>query len=120
MLPDEGQSLKFAQLYIYNTAYENKNQCDIVQNLNKNILQNLQNMLYEHNPYIQSFRQVRDLIQTNVSTEISMLIHSDRTRNPRRYNAPTASDIATIMIGDSFDIDLSNQDILLKLHDGGL
>ena len=120
LLPDEGKSPKFAQLYIHDTAHENKNRCNIIQNLNEDILQNLQNMLYEHNSYIQSFRQVRDLIQTNISTEISMLIHSDRTRDPRRYNAPTASDIATIIIGDSFDIDPSNRDILLKLHDRGL
>ncbi|RGB27075.1 hypothetical protein C1646_769599 [Rhizophagus diaphanus] len=45
--------------------------------LDENILQNLQNMLDEYNPYVQNFRQIRDVIQANEATEISMLIHSD-------------------------------------------
>ena len=49
-----------------------------------------------------------------------MLIHSDRIRDPRQYNVPTASDVTAIMIGDGYDINPSNRDILLRLHDGGL
>ena len=63
---------------------------------------------------------MRNLIQANETAEISMLIYSDRSRDQRRYNAPTASDVAAIMIGDDYNVDPSNRDILLKLHDGGL
>ncbi len=91
-----------------------------MQNLNENILQNLQNILHEFNLYIQSFCQVRDFIQTNVSTEISMIIYNDRIQDSHHYNASTAFDIATIMISIGYDMDLFNQDILLRLHDGSL
>ena len=77
-------------------------------------------MLHESNPYIQRFRQVRDIIQTNGTNNISMLIHGDRTRDPRRYNTPTAADVAAIMIGDGHDLNPSNRDILLRLRDGDL
>ena len=49
-----------------------------MQQLDKDILQHLQDMLDQCNPYIQNFRQIRDLIQTNQTTEIFMLIYSDR------------------------------------------
>ncbi|EXX65046.1 uncharacterized protein OCT59_021536 [Rhizophagus irregularis] len=91
-----------------------------MQNLDVNILQNLQDMLDEYNPYVQNFHQIRDVIQANEATEISMLIHSDQTKDSRRYNAPTASDVAAIMIGDGYDVDPSNRDILLRLRDEGL
>ena len=75
-------------------------------------------MLDQYNPYIQNFCQIRDLIQTN-STEITMRIYGDRLQDPHCYNIPTASKVATIMIGDSCDVALSNRDILLHLHHGG-
>src|SRR6266542_3961260 len=77
-------------------------------------------MLDKYNPYIQNFRQVKNLIQANETAKISILIHSDRSQDQRRYNAPIASDVAAIMIGDSYNIDPSNRDILLKLHDRDL
>jgi hypothetical protein len=49
-----------------------------------------------------------------------MIIHGDRTHNPHSYNTPTSSEIATIMIGDGYNIKPTNRDICLKLQDGGL
>src|SRR3990170_7150158 len=77
-------------------------------------------MLDRYNPYIQNFRHVRDLIQENVTDKISMIIHGHRTKDPRRYNAPTVSEIAAIMVGDGHELHPSNRDILLRLRDGGL
>lgn len=73
-----------------------------MEDLNDDILEHLQNVLDECNPYIRSFRQVRDLIMSNATAEISMLTHSNRRHDPHRYNAPTSPDIATIMIGDEY------------------
>ena len=86
LLPEDGNSPMFAQLYIYDTEHENKNRHNIMQDLDNDILFNLQNMLDKCNPYIQSFRQARDIISSNTTSDISMVIHSDRTQNPHRYN----------------------------------
>jgi len=120
LLPKESHTPTFAQLYIYDTDHEIENRNNIIQGLDEDILQNLQNMLDETNPYIQNFRYVRDLIQTNVSDDILMIIHGDRTRDSRRYNSPTASEVAAIMIGDGHELHPSNRDILLRLRDGRL
>jgi hypothetical protein len=73
LLLDEGQTPVFAQLYIYDTDHENSNRLYVMRNLNAEILQSLQDMLDTYNPYIQNFRQVRDLLRNNgESAEILM------------------------------------------------
>ncbi|PKK57972.1 hypothetical protein RhiirC2_671064, partial [Rhizophagus irregularis] len=121
LMPDEGQKPVFAQLYIYNTDHENSNQLCVMCDLNAEILQNLQNMLDTYNSYIQNFHQVRDLLQNNAdSADISMRIYCDRSNDAHRYNALTASDVAAIMVGDGYEVEPSNQDIVLNLCDGTL
>ncbi|GBC08228.1 hypothetical protein RclHR1_00080005 [Rhizophagus clarus] len=120
LLPENGQPPMFAQLYIYDTEHESKNQHNIMQDLDNNILLQLQNMLDSCNPYIQSFRQAKDIILSNTTSEITMVIHSDRTHDPHWYNAPTSSDVAAIMVGDGYSEDPTNRNIILKLHDGNL
>ncbi|CAG8768790.1 17769_t:CDS:2 [Acaulospora morrowiae] len=65
-------------------------------------------MLDECNSYIQNFRQIRDLIQKNATTKFSMLIYSDRTRDPSRYGPLTASEVAIIMVGDGHEVEPSS------------
>ncbi|PKB96148.1 hypothetical protein RhiirA5_393225 [Rhizophagus irregularis] len=121
LMLDEGQKPVFAQLYIYDSDHENNNRLRIMRDLNAKILQNLQNMLDTYNPYIQNFRQVRDLLQNDAdSADISMRIYCDRSNDARRYNGPAASDVAAIMVGDGYEVKPSNQDIILNFCDGTL
>jgi hypothetical protein len=121
LLLDEDQNPVFAQLYIYDTDHENSNRLHVMRDLNADILQNLQDMLDTYNPYICNFRQVRDLLRDDgESAEISMRIYCNRLHDAWRYNTPTASDVAAIMIGDGHEIEPSNRDIVLNLHDGTL
>ncbi|RIA79508.1 hypothetical protein C1645_702146, partial [Glomus cerebriforme] len=69
LLPEDCCSPIFAQLYIYDIEYKNRNRHNIMQDLNDNILRYLQNILDEYNPYIQSFCQVRDIILSNAISE---------------------------------------------------
>ncbi|CAG8785949.1 901_t:CDS:2, partial [Dentiscutata erythropus] len=82
LLPNESRTPVFAQLYIYDTANEITNHQNAMHKLNKNILQNI--------------------ICDNVTTEISMIIHGDRNQDIRRYNAPTAPDVAAIMVAEFY------------------
>ncbi|CAG8641984.1 uncharacterized protein OCT59_003245 [Rhizophagus irregularis] len=121
LMLDEGQKPVFAQLYIYDSDHENNNRLRIMRDLNAKILQNLQNMLDTYNPYIQNFRQVRDLLQNDAdSADISMRIYCDRLNDACRYNGPAASDVAAIMVGDGYEVKPSNRDIILNFRDGTL
>ncbi|CAG8588520.1 237_t:CDS:2 [Cetraspora pellucida] len=87
----------FVQLYIYDTAHEIENCYNRIQRLN----------------------EVRNLIKENETTEISMMIYSNRTQDFHHYNAPTASKVAVIIVGNGHDVNLTNRDILLRLCDDG-
>lgn len=56
-----------------------------MQDLDVTILQNLQNTLDTVNPYIQVFKQACDIIQASEVSDVSMLIHSDRTKDLHIY-----------------------------------
>ncbi|RIA79292.1 hypothetical protein C1645_841042 [Glomus cerebriforme] len=64
---------------------------------------------------------VRDLFWNDgASAKILMRIYCDRSHDARRYNAPAASDVAAIMVGDGYEIEPSNRDIVLNLCNGTL
>jgi hypothetical protein len=97
LLPDDGRSPVFAQLYIYDTNYENTNRLHVMHDLNANILQNLQDILNTYNLYIQKFHQVRDMLCDDTDiTELSMRIYCDHSHDVHCYNAPAAFDVTAI------------------------
>ncbi len=49
-----------------------------------------------------------------------ILIYDNQMKDSCYYNTPIVLNIAAIMIGDGHNLNLSNWDILLKLHDRGL
>ncbi|CAG8794430.1 2833_t:CDS:2, partial [Dentiscutata erythropus] len=102
LLPNEGHIPAFAQIYIYDTANKITNHHNVMQELNKNIL------------------QIRNIIRDNATTEISMIIRGDRNQDIRCYNALSAPDVAAIIVGDGHKVNPTNQDILLRTHDGNL
>ena len=46
--------------------------------------------------------------------------YSNRTKDSRRYNTPTASEVAAIMIGDGQELECQNRDIILWPHEGNI
>ena len=110
--------LHFAQLYIYDTQHEIQNRLHIIPSLDATILASLQQMLDEVNPYVTTFRQVRHILeQTPPPSTLSMVIKADRVKDPRRYNIPTADEVAAIMVGDGQQPEPSHRDIIISLHD---
>ncbi|CAG8560469.1 11832_t:CDS:2 [Dentiscutata heterogama] len=90
LLSEEGHTPTFAQLYIYDTMHEVENRCNIMNHFNelsKNILQTLQSIFNKCNPYIQNFHHVRDNIQENLITTISMIIHAWFQENKNNHAA---------------------------------
>ena len=49
-----------------------------------------------------------------------MTIRADGAPDPRRYNAPTAPEIAVIMPGDGYTEGVATRDIVLHARTGGL
>ena len=72
-------------------------------------------MLHDINPYVQVFQQTGRLLQQN-SQNLIMIITDSQC-----YNVPTTSEIAAIIVGDNNNpSNVSNCDIILHSHEGGL
>ncbi|WZY97417.1 hypothetical protein YC2023_069746 [Brassica napus] len=76
-------------------------------------------MLDEVNPYVKQFRSAKDRFQTDPEEAFHMRIVSERSKDGRTYNTPTASEVAALIPGD-FNLDMANRDIVLEQKTGKL
>jgi hypothetical protein len=94
---------QFAQLYIIENAdtqvvarFVALGQGNI--DLDRRTLQELQQMLFGSNVYVQRFVQAMDLPPQDLAN-YEIIIHVDGTVDRRRYNAPTSNKVAGLMPG---------------------
>ncbi|OIT26852.1 hypothetical protein A4A49_58757, partial [Nicotiana attenuata] len=102
LLPPEGSTPKFAQLYIYDTENEVQNRIHAprINQLHAEIVQDLKQMLDEQNVLTKSFRMVRDKFQEDSQSNIRLRLIGKRKYDGRRYNLPTISEVAALVVGD--------------------
>jgi len=122
LLPNSETPPQFAQIYIYDTDHELQNRSNATPNFNldSTILAELQQMLHDINPYVNIFRQAGNLLKQNPLLDLKLIITNNRTKDSRRYNTPSASEVAAIMIGDGQETENQNRDIMLQPHEGGI
>jgi hypothetical protein len=90
--------------------------------LNPQILQILQDVLYRKHPSVQKFKQAyeqwKDIPNTH---EFKIALRFDKACDKRRYNLPSAGvdEVAVILPGDG-DQELYQRDIILFFRGGGL
>ena len=73
----------------------------------------LQQMLHEVNPYVSNFKHAVDLMHAQGG------VRADGCPDPRRYNAPSATEIAVLLPGGGYSEGVANRDIMLHAHSGG-
>ncbi|CAN7051370.1 unnamed protein product [Brassica rapa subsp. trilocularis] len=135
--PPEGSEPKFGQLYIVDTENEVENRAKCLRykffyfmklvllivkkkdHLRKDIIETLMKMLNEVNPYVKKFRSARDRFNTDPENSFHMRIVSERLKDGRTYNTPTASEVAALIPGD-FSLDMDRRDIVLQKNSGKL
>jgi hypothetical protein len=112
----------FAQLYIHDTSNElrNRQAAFASETMQDAILENLQDMLHQYNPYAVAFRNVSALLrETPGVIQLMMRIVTSRTKDPRTYNTSTVDEVAAILIGDGSE-NAARRDIVLRTSLGGL
>ncbi|CAJ2631977.1 unnamed protein product [Trifolium pratense] len=123
LLPHPGIQPKFAQLYIYDTENEISNRMSVVSmkdnssSLKATIVDDIKKVLDNHNPYAQTYRMIRDKICENDVPTLKLRILGKRGRDGRRYNLPTTSEVAALIVGD-FDAADFERDIILETQSG--
>ncbi|XP_075096558.1 uncharacterized protein LOC142174626 [Nicotiana tabacum] len=107
LLPLEGSSPKFAQLYIYDTENEVENRIHAICRGEMN------NQL--HAEIVNELKQMLD--DNNVLAKLRLI--GKRGSDGRRYNLPTVSEVAALIVGD-FEQRRSDRDIIVESQSGQL
>ena len=150
LAPPPGQHKQFAQLYICDGHEDSEAECRAREHLfgapqqmqqqqqggqqgeqqegqqgglQQATLLPLQNMLHHHNPYVQRFKSTMQLAREQGGLPEARLVlgasHNSRS-DPRRYNTPTAAEVAGFFPGGEEEAVGSKQDIIVHMHGGGV
>ena len=112
MQPKNGKAPAFSQIYIYDDKDGINNHLQACNGLDRGILQELQKMIKEVNPYAKMYNHVGNVIKENPTEDIQLALKTTRhTVDPRRYNLPTGTDVAVIIPTENSDI--SSQDVVV-------
>ncbi|WOG95440.1 hypothetical protein DCAR_0414759 [Daucus carota subsp. sativus] len=103
LLPPTGKKPQFAQLYIYDTDHEVNNRISTLKKADKidhSIVQDLTQMLDQHNNLVKSFRRARDMFKAQPTTTFHLRMPETRSTDGRQYNIPSVSEVAGLIVGD--------------------
>ncbi|UYV66797.1 hypothetical protein LAZ67_4002878, partial [Cordylochernes scorpioides] len=118
LMPSENQPSRFLRIYSMGNDddFQADRRCQQIQGVRRNIVQGLQRMLHQHNLLIQQFKTA---LENLPSDAYKVVVNADRTppgQHPRRYNAPTANEVAVVLAGNQF----GSRDIVLRQRDNVL
>jgi hypothetical protein len=100
------------------TKREHQNRHAVMPSLDPTTLDRLLTMMYNINPIVEVFKMARDMMATEgVPMDLKLRLITFRTKNARRYNVSTADEIATLMVGDGFEV-VDRRDIVLAQQAG--
>ncbi|XP_050154244.1 uncharacterized protein LOC126628552 [Malus sylvestris] len=106
LLPTEGETPKFAQLYIHDTQNEVSNRIScfggskIVETHDQDVVHGLIKMLDEHNEVVQLFRIARDKIDEGSTTHLRLRLYGAQGNHDAQYNLPVCDGIGGLIVGD--------------------
>ena len=83
------------------------------------ILEILNNLLLQHNPYIASFKMAYQRIAEDPALKLHLRMLNTGAHDPRRYNRPTREEIAGIIVGDEFSERGVFRDLIVEHHGQG-
>ena len=122
LLPLPGNQPAFSQIYIYDSDPMQQAQHRMSHHhdlLNVNIVLSLQAMLYQYNPYIETFLTTNERLAQNANISLRIKLVDAPHYDSRRYNRPTANEIAVIMVGTG-DEPTVGRDLVLQARSNHL
>lgn len=104
LLPENESDSKFLQIYFMgDKEMETDRRCAVNQGTRREIIAELQEFLHQNNRLVQTFTTALEQIPSN---EYQVVIRADKTpigEHERRFNAPTKSEVAIVMVGTEFE-----------------
>ena len=82
-------------MYIFDTDHKLDNRLKHFKNLDKVILEKLQKLMHQYNPFISSFKQFA--LHNNNMPEYKIILKHSSNKDRRTHNIPSSSEIAAII-----------------------
>lgn len=123
LLPAPADQPAFAQIYIFDV--DPQHQADVRMShhpdlLHKSTLLALQHMVSIHNPYFEAFKTASERLLDHDNVALHLRTIDVPHLDQRRYNRPTASEIAVLMVGSGEESTSGNRDIVIQKRHGPL
>ena len=83
------------------------------------LIEDLKNMLDANNILVKSFRMAKDRIESSRCKEFKLRLIGSRNSDGRRYNLPTVSEVAGLIVGD-IGPEEKYRDIIIETQSGTL
>nr|XP_017246302.1 PREDICTED: uncharacterized protein LOC108217905 [Daucus carota subsp. sativus] len=124
LIPDDGDTPKFCQLYIYDTTNEVNNRLRWVnvsdqQPVDAEIVEGLIRMLDNTNELAKKFRSARDRWENNDICDLKVELKVCRAENGRENHISASNEVAGIMVGSSSNT-TPDRDIIIEPKFGKL
>ncbi|XP_040362560.1 uncharacterized protein LOC112168203 isoform X2 [Rosa chinensis] len=125
ILPSDGDSPKYAQLYIYDTKNEVSNRINAIdpthvnENIRLDIVQGLIKMFDEINELVKEFRTIRDKFENCSLPVLNMIILNRQPADSKQYEMPSTDEIGGLVVGDIGEYN-SNKDLIIESKNGQL
>nr|CAD1824599.1 unnamed protein product [Ananas comosus var. bracteatus] len=123
LLPTQGSRPRFSQLYIYDTENEVLNRISAISSsrssdeFDSTIVNELKSMLDDCNCLAKSFRMARDRFVAEDYQDLKLRLLRKRGTDGRRYNLPTSSEVAALIVGD-IEKNTVERDIVVETQTG--
>ncbi|XP_074362379.1 uncharacterized protein LOC141702628 [Apium graveolens] len=124
LIPNDNETPKFCQLYIYDTINEVDNRLRWVsvhdrESVDKEVVRGLITMLDETNQLVSEFRQQRDLYESDQIVELQITLKVIRSESGRECHISSTDEVAGIMVGDTEET-CGDRDIVVNEKGKGL
>lgn len=119
LLPKDGETPKFCQLYIYDTENEIENRLNAVPGsdcTDPDIVEGLLKMLDENNKLVDGFRMARDRFKLKYPEEFSLVLLSSKAESGRPNHIIQSNEVAALIVGDVEETD-GYKDIVVQTKD---
>jgi hypothetical protein len=122
LLPSEGRSPTYLQLYFFDPHDSLEYRMQHNPTLRPDTMDMLQNTLSHSHQYVEWFQHAYEILAehpNSASNDVALRLCSLPNRDQRRYNLPTADEVALIVPGTGSQ-STDRRDIILRRQDGPL
>ncbi|XP_048574048.1 uncharacterized protein LOC125554572 [Triticum urartu] len=120
LLPNEGDSPKYAELYIHDRENEVNNRIQALNHhnetstgLDKEIVKGLIQMLDANNSLVKKFRMASDILKNNKHEVISIRLIAPGENDGAQFNLPATDELAALVYGE-FTLEAPCRDLIIR------